>query len=116
MMEARLGPYILLKQMGAGAMGLVYQARHAVTGNEVALKVVAPAFACNELLAARCQREMGIVQKLVHPHIVRCYETGGDGQQRYLVMELIEGGSIATLLERRETLSWQETIFYALQV
>src|SRR5262245_32859389 len=115
-MEMRLGPYILLEQLGAGAMGVVHRARHVQTGVEVALKVIAPGFASNELLVARFQREMAIVQKLMHPHIVRCFETGTDGDQRFFVMELVEGGSIGTLLDRRSRLSWQETIHYATQI
>jgi serine/threonine-protein kinase len=59
---------------------------------------------------------MAIVQKLMHKNIVRCFETGADGKQRFFVMELIEGGSIASLLERKGKLSWQETIYYALQI
>jgi serine/threonine-protein kinase len=115
-MEGQLGPYILQEQLGAGSMGVVYRARHQVTGKAVALKVIAAGVASNELLVARFQREMAIVQKLMHPHIVRCFETGADGEQRFFVMELIEGGSIATLLERKTKLSWQETIFYSLQI
>jgi eukaryotic-like serine/threonine-protein kinase len=115
-MEGRLGPYILQEPLGAGSMGAVFRARHEVTGKAVALKVIGPGFASNELLVARFQREMAIVQKLMHPHIVRCFETGADGQQRFFVMELIEGGSIATLLERKGKLSWQETIYYARQI
>jgi serine/threonine-protein kinase len=115
-MQERLGPYILVEELGAGAMGVVYRARHCQTGVELALKVIAPGFASNELLVARFQREMAIVQKLAHPNIVRCFETGADGQQRYFVMELIDGGSIAGLLARKEKLSWQETIQYASQV
>src|SRR5262245_15416254 len=115
-MEGRLGSYILQEQLGAGSMGVVFRAQHQVTGKSVALKVIAAGVASNELLVARFQREMTIVQKLMHPHIVRCFETGADGDQQFFVMELIEGGSIATLLERKTKLSWQETIFYSLQI
>jgi serine/threonine-protein kinase len=115
-MQTRLGSYNLLAELGAGAMGVVYRAQHAQTGVEYALKVIAPGFASNEVLVARFQREMAIIQKLMHPHIVRCFETGADGPQRFFVMELVEGGSIGTLLQRKERLSWQETIYYAIQV
>jgi serine/threonine-protein kinase len=115
-MEGQLGRYILHEQLGAGAMGIVFRAQHEETGNEVALKVIAPGYVCNELLVARFQREMAIVQKLMHPHIVRCFETGADGPQLFFVMELIEGGSIASMLERKGKLSWQETISYSLQI
>src|SRR2546425_40644 len=100
-METRLGSYILLEEIGAGAMGVVHRARHVQTGVELALKVIAPGIASNEHLVARFQREMAIVQKLMHPHIVRCFETGADGAQRFFVMELIEGGSIAATLTRK---------------
>src|SRR5262245_9905099 len=103
-MESCLGSYILLEELGAGAMGVVYRARHVQTGVELALKVIAPGFASNELLVARFEREMAIVRKLTHPNIVRCFETGTDGSQRFFVMELIEGGSIAALLKRKEKL------------
>lgn len=114
-MVTQIGPYVLEQQLGAGAMGVVYRAKHIETGQGVALKVIAPAFSTDELLVARFEREMTIVQRLEHPNIVRCFGAGGEGKQRYFVMELVEGGSVASVLEKRGRISWQETIRYTLQ-
>lgn len=112
----QLGPYRIDGELGSGAMGVVYRATHVETGLEVALKVIAPGLVTDELLVARFEREMAIVQKLTHPNIVRCFEVGTDGKQRYFAMELVVGGSIGGLIDRKGRLSWQEVIHYGQQV
>lgn len=92
----RLGEYELLDTLGAGGMGTVYRARHIDSGAVRALKTLV---AADPELLARFQRE-GEGQARVddHPHIVRVHTLGRDGATWFLVMDLVEGGSLARRL------------------
>ena len=114
--ERRLGPFLLKERLGAGGMGVVYRATHVESRREVAVKVLSAKAAGNKRIVARFARELEILKALKHPNIVRCFGGGRQGSEIYLVMELVDGGSIAGLIRRRGRLSWESTIDYALQV
>src|SRR5580658_513556 len=80
-----LGPYEILKLLGAGGMGEVYRARDPRMGREVAIKISAEHF------SDRFSREVHAVAALNHPNICQLYDVGSD----YLVMELVEGPTLA---------------------
>ena len=111
-----LGPFELEEQIGSGAMGVVYRAKYVVTGQRVAVKLLAPQLAENEKVIARFKRELEILKKLKHPHIVQCYGGGRLGTQRFYAMELVEGGSLAETLQKQGKLPWARVVEYGRQV
>ncbi|QDU35945.1 Serine/threonine-protein kinase PK-1 [Maioricimonas rarisocia] len=97
-------------------MGIVYRATYLKTGQDVAVKVLAPDLTADPKLARRFQREMDILKKLRHPHIVRYYGGSSSGAQRFYAMEMITGGSLDDLLRKRNTLSWEEAVEYGIHI
>ncbi|MHB8709689.1 MAG: protein kinase domain-containing protein, partial [Desulfuromonadales bacterium] len=87
--------YTLLRQLGEGGFGVVYLARHNPTDRLVALKITKEAVKQEESLILRFKREIAIMQRLVHPHLVRLYDEGitPDGNC-YLVSEYIPRGNL----------------------
>lgn len=85
---ARFGPYELVRELGRGGMGAVFQARDPLTGRDVALKtLLRPA---DELARARFRREAEALAALDHPGVVKVHATGEVDGRPYLVCELIE--------------------------
>src|SRR5688572_8165454 len=91
----RLGPYEVLAPLGAGGMGEVWRARDTRLGREVAIKVLPAAFAADPDRRARIEREARTISSLNHPHICTLYDVGREGDLEYLVLELIEGRTLA---------------------
>jgi eukaryotic-like serine/threonine-protein kinase len=91
----KLGPYEILTQIGAGGMGEVYRARDAKLGRDVALKVLPEAFARDAERMARFQREAEVLASLNHPNIASIYGLEDSGPTHALVMELVEGPTLA---------------------
>ncbi len=92
---SRLGPYEILAGIGAGGMGEVYRARDAKLGRDVALKVLPEAFARDAERMARFQREAKVLASLNHPNIASIYGLEDSGATHALVMELVEGPTLA---------------------
>jgi serine/threonine protein kinase len=95
----RLGPYEILAPLGAGGMGEVYRARDAKLGRDVALKALPEAFARDAERMARFEREAKVLASLNHPNIASIYGLEDSGATRALVMELVEGSTIADRLK-----------------
>src|SRR5438132_9804450 len=91
----KLGPYEILAPLGAGGMGEVYRARDTKLGRDVALKVLPEAFAKDCERMARFQREAQMLASLNHPNIASIYGLEESGGVRALVMELVEGPTLA---------------------
>jgi serine/threonine-protein kinase len=116
-MEKRwIWPFELEEQIGSGAMGVVFRARYVKNDRRVALKLLPKEVAANPTLAARFQREMEILKDLRHPHVVHSFGGTSEGDQWFYAMELIEGGTLATVLEERGKMPWRQVIEIALQV
>src|SRR5512143_2414810 len=96
----RLGPYEIVAPLGAGGMGEVYRARDPRLGREVAVKVLPQHLSANPEVRARFEREAKTVSALNHPHICTLHDVGREGDTDYLVMELIEGETLAARLAR----------------
>ena len=96
----KLGPYEILSPLGAGGMGEVYRARDTRLGREVAIKVLPQHLSANPEVRARFEREAKTISGLNHPHICTLHDVGRDGETDYLVMELVEGETLATRLAR----------------
>jgi serine/threonine protein kinase/tetratricopeptide (TPR) repeat protein len=96
---ARLGAYEVVSFVGGGGMGEVYRARDTRLGREVAVKVLTAEFARDPLSAERFRREAQTASTLSHPHICTIHDTGEDGGQLYLVMELLDGQTLQQIIE-----------------
>jgi eukaryotic-like serine/threonine-protein kinase len=97
---ARLGAYEILEPLGAGGMGEVYKARDTRLHRTVALKIVSAAFADDPTWRLRFDREARLLAAITHPHICAVYDVGSDNQTSFMVMEYIEGETLAARLGR----------------
>ena len=95
---AQLGPYTILAPLGAGGMGEVHRARDTRLDREVAIKVLPEAFARDPERMARFQREAKVLALLNHPNIAGIHGFEEVEGQRFLVMELVEGATLADRL------------------
>lgn len=91
---SRVGPYEISSSVGAGAMGEVYRARDTRLNRDVAIKVLPSRFAGEEHALERFGREARVIASLNHPHICTLFDIGEHDGQPYLVMELLEGGTL----------------------
>ena len=91
----RLGPYEVVAPLGAGGMGEVYRARDRRLDREVAIKVLASHLSDDPDVKQRFEREARAVSSLSHPHICALYDVGCDAGFDFLVMELLEGETLA---------------------
>src|SRR5512136_2590260 len=96
----RLGPYQILAPLGAGGMGEVYRARDTRLGRDVAIKVLSPHLAATPESRARFEREARTISQLNHPHICTLHDVGHQDGIDYLVMEFLDGETLARRLER----------------
>ncbi len=97
--------YRLTRPLGTGASAHVYVAEDVTLRRRVAVKVLHAALADDEAFLRRFQAEARVVAALRHPSIVRVYDWGNDSGTPFLVMELLEGGSLRSLLDRGHLLS-----------
>src|ERR1700746_1970424 len=91
----KLGPYEVLSAIGAGGMGEVYRARDTRLNRDVALKVIPEVFATDADRMARFEREARLLAALNHPHIAAIYGLEESGSTNALVMEWVEGPTLA---------------------
>jgi Tol biopolymer transport system component/tRNA A-37 threonylcarbamoyl transferase component Bud32 len=96
----RLGPYEILSPLGAGGMGEVYRARDTRLGRDVAVKVLPQHLSSSPEVRARFEREAKTISSLNHPHICTLHDIGREGDTDYLVMELVEGETLADRLAK----------------
>jgi len=96
----KLGPYEILSPLGAGGMGEVYRAHDTRLGRDVALKVLPEAFAADAERMARFQREAQVLASLNHANIAGIHGFEESGGTRALVMELVEGPTLADRIGR----------------
>jgi len=96
----RLGPYELATLLGAGGMGEVYRARDTRLDRTVAIKVLPRAFAADPDRRNRLEREARAISSLSHPNICALFDVGNHEGVEYLVMEHLEGETLARRLQR----------------
>src|SRR5712691_9032028 len=112
---SRLGPYEILAPLGAGGMGEVYRARDTRLGREVAIKVL-PDLLSSPDTRQRFEREAKTISALSHPHICTLYDVGREGETEYLVLELLEGETLADRLGVREALPLDQVLRYGIEI
>ena len=94
-----LGDFQIVRMLGAGGMGCVYEAYQPSMRRKVALKVLTPGAIPSSGLASRFEREAWIAGRLSHPNIVRAYSQGIDSGIHYIAMELVDGISLAAEIQ-----------------
>lgn len=97
--------YRLTEQIGMGGMAIVYRAVDLRTGHNVAVKVLRPEYNEDNEFISRFQREAEAASKMTHHNIVNLLDVGMDGENRYLVMEYVQGKTLKTVIQERGKLS-----------
>jgi hypothetical protein len=103
--------YEVLGELGRGGMGIVYKARDLETNDLVAVKVLKPEIASDPAAVERFKSELRIARQITHPNVCRIHEFRRAGPTAFITMEMVDGNSLRTLLQRAGKLPWQ----YALQ-
>ena len=93
-----LGPYEIQSLLGAGGMGEVYRARDKRLDRSVAIKILPSHLSCNPELKSRFERQARTLSSVTHPHICHLYDVGSQAGVEFLVMELLEGETLACRL------------------
>jgi eukaryotic-like serine/threonine-protein kinase len=97
--------YRLEASIGSGGMAQVFRGQDTTLDRQVAIKILAPQFARDPSFVERFRREAQAAARLNHPNIVNVYDTGVDGDTNYIVMEYVEGRTLAEYLARGGTLA-----------
>jgi Tol biopolymer transport system component len=111
----QLGPYEILAPLGAGGMGEVYRARDTRLDRTVAIKILPTQFSSDPVRKQRFEREAKTISSLNHPHICMLFDVGQQDGTDYLVMECVEGETLATRLERG-ALTVDQVLKYGAQI
>lgn len=117
MINAKVGPYEILEEIGAGGMGTVYRGRETLTGQIVAIKSLRPEFVASDpTMLERFAREGEALRRLNHPNIVKMLAALEQDQQHYLVMEYVGGGSLHDLLRTHPRLPIPRVLTLAIEL
>jgi len=111
----RLGPYEITSPLGAGGMGEVYRARDTRLDRTVAIKIL-PAHAASEERRQRFEREARAISSLSHPHICVLHDVGRHDGIDYLVMEYLEGETLADRLKRTGALPLEQVLRFGVEI
>jgi Tol biopolymer transport system component len=112
---SRLGPYEIVAPLGAGGMGEVYRARDTRLDRTVAIKVLASHLSASPEVRQRFEREARTISQLSHPHICALHDVGREGETEYLVMEFLEGETLADRL-LKGPLPLEQTLRHGVQI
>jgi serine/threonine protein kinase len=110
------GRYEILDRISEGGMATVFRARRIADGEIVALKVLREQFAGDVEFVTRFEREAKAVSELLHPHMVRVYDSGADGAVRFIAMEYVEGENLKEYIRRHGRLAPERALEIAAQV
>jgi Tol biopolymer transport system component len=114
---AKLGAYEVIAKLGEGGMGEVYRARDTKLGRDVAIKTLPELFVDNPERVARFEREAQILAALNHPHIAAIYGLEESAGSRFLVLEYVDGESLADRIAKSKTgLGVDEALAIARQI
>ncbi|MDD8027620.1 MAG: protein kinase, partial [Acidobacteriota bacterium] len=120
MTEQRIGKYVIIEEIGRGAMGIVYKARDPLIDRIVAVKTIRFDQIAQpeqrEEAQKRFLREAKSAGQLSHPRIVTIYEVGEDQGMAFIAMEFIEGRSLEAWLADKRRWSVEETVRFIIEV
>src|SRR5688500_6866466 len=105
----KFGRYSIVRRLGTGGMGAVYEGLHPTLKKRVAIKVLHRRYADSELAVARFMREGEAASRIQHPNVVDVFDVGLETGMPYLVMEYLEGESLGALIDRIGRLEPQQT-------
>jgi len=108
MQPEQLGPYRIVRKLGRGGMGTVYEGTNVQTGEVAAVKILAVALADEEDFRQRFEAEIETLRKLRHPNIVRLFGFGEQDGLLFYAMELVDGSSLEQELRSGRRFEWQE--------
>lgn len=111
----KLGPYEIQAPLGVGGMGEVYRARDTRLGRDVAIKILPPQFSSDSTRKQRFEHEAKAVSNLNHPHICVLHDVGHQDGVDYLVMECVEGETLAKRLDKGP-LPLEQVVKYGAQI
>ena len=109
MQPDHLGPYRIIRQLGRGGMGAVYEGVNGETGESAAVKILAGSLASEEGFRQRFEAEIEALRMLRHPNIVRLFGFGEQEGLLYYAMELVDGPSLEQELRSGRRFTWLET-------
>jgi serine/threonine-protein kinase len=112
----RIAGYELEREIGRGGMAVVYRAQDLALGRTVAVKLLAPELARNEVFRLRFASESRAAAAIDHPHIVPVFAAGESEGVLYIAMRYVEGRDLRTLLDRRGTLSVTQAVRITAQI
>jgi len=102
--------YQVLRVLGQGGMGAVYQARDQELDRMIALKVIRPELAANPSILARFKQELILSRNVTHKNVVRIFDLGEAGGTKFITMEYVEGEDLRTVLRRKGKFSAKEAV------
>ena len=111
----KLGPYEIVAPLGAGGMGEVYRARDTRLDRAVAIKILPAQFSSDPFRKQRFEREAKTISSLNHPNICTLHDIGSQNSMDYLVMECVEGETLAKRLEKG-ALPVEQVLKYGMQI
>ncbi|MBE6036968.1 MAG: Stk1 family PASTA domain-containing Ser/Thr kinase [Clostridiales bacterium] len=110
------GRYELLEKIGDGGMAVVYKARCRLLNRLVAIKILKPAYSKDAKFIENFRRESQAAASLTHPNIVGIYDVGREGSINFIVMELVEGKTLADLIRQEGPMAPREAVRIARQI
>ncbi|MEP6698269.1 MAG: protein kinase [Verrucomicrobiota bacterium] len=113
--ERAFDNFVLRETLGVGGMGSVYKARDTRLDRDVALKILRKELSAEPKEAARLEREARAAAAINHPHVIQVFSSGTDHGQFYLVMELVDRGSLDDLMEEHGRLSEEKVLRTGIQ-
>src|SRR6516162_337730 len=111
----KLGPYVIQSPLGAGGMGEVYRAKDTRLGRDVAIKILPKEMSADVARKQRFEREAKTISGLNHPNICVLHDVGSQDGVDYLVMECVEGETLAKRLEKG-ALPLEQVLKYGAQI
>ena len=108
--------YEIVSRVGAGGMSDVYKAIDHKLNRNVAIKVLKKEFSKDKNFVSKFRAEAQSAASLIHPNIVNVYDVGEDDGMYYIVMELIEGITLKSYIQKKGSLSFKETVSIAIQI
>ncbi|NVN91260.1 MAG: protein kinase [Desulfuromonadales bacterium] len=114
-MTAKYGRYEIIREVGRGSMGVVYQARDPHIDRVLAVKVLRQDRMTSDTILKRFMKEAIIIGRLSHPNIVTIYDVGEENGNVYIAMEFLEGKALSDIIKQK-TLSAAELVEFGVQI